>query len=120
MAGMPNKLTTPIALAAIAGFEAQKAEIDQKIRELREMLEPAEGRPLNPIETDAPGSAARGKRHFSAAARKRMAEAQQRRWAAKKGIALVAEKPKRKISAAGRRAISAAQKKRWAAMKRAG
>ena len=67
------------------------------------------------------------KRKFSAAALKRMREAQQRRWAKVRGesaptakIALAAKtapvkKAKRKLSAAGRKAIAEAQKKRWAA-----
>jgi hypothetical protein len=60
---------------------------------------------------------------MSAAGRRRIAEAQKKRWAAMKGEAGNAEpsvspassKPKRKISAAGRRAIGEATRKRWAA-----
>jgi hypothetical protein len=65
------------------------------------------------------------RRKFSAAARRKMREAQQRRWAAVKGQtkppapAAKAGKPKRRLSAAGRKAIIAATKKRWA-LKRAG
>ena len=64
-----------------------------------------------------------GKRKkFNAATRRRMKEAQQRRWAAIKGESARAQatpeapKPKRKLSEAGRRAIIAATKKRWAAI----
>jgi hypothetical protein len=61
---------------------------------------------------------------MSAAARKRIADAQRKRWAeSKKAIepsaAEAAPKPKRKLSAAGRAAIVAATKKRWATAKAA-
>ena len=57
---------------------------------------------------------------MSAAARKRISDAQRKRWAESKGmsqptVASKAPKRKRKLSAAGRRAIRAATKKRWAA-----
>ena len=66
--------------------------------------------------------AGRKKRGMSAAGRAAIAEAQRKRWAAKKGEAIplkAAQKPKRKLSAAGRAAIVAALKKRWAAKKAA-
>jgi len=59
---------------------------------------------------------------MSAAGRKAIAEAQRKRWAAKKenpAAPKAAKKPKRKLSAAGRAAIVAALKKRWAAKKAA-
>jgi hypothetical protein len=113
------KLTNTIIEAAIAGFEAQKKNINAQIAELRGMLtgapEPAE---------KAPTKGTRRKR--SAAVRKRMREAQLARWAKIKGEAAPAKKavvqavkPKRKLSAAGRNAISDAVKKRWAAKKAA-
>jgi hypothetical protein len=80
------------------------------------------------IETPAvsPASPKSGKtkRKFSAAALKRMREAQQRRWAkvrgeSPEGAKTAARKPKRKLSAAGRKAIAEAQRKRWAAKKAA-
>jgi hypothetical protein len=63
-----------------------------------------------------------GKRKkFSAASRRKMAEAQRLRWAKLKGgtqpakpAAVAAPKPKRKLSASGRTAIIAATKKMWA------
>lgn len=64
------------------------------------------------------------KRTMSAAARKKIAAAQKKRWAKSKEskpAATVAEKPtkkkKGKMSAAGRAAIVAAQKARWAKVK---
>jgi hypothetical protein len=120
---MPTaKLSHDIIHAAIEGFEQQKLRIDAQIAELRAMLsgggtEPA-ARPETP--KDKP-------RKFSAAARRRMKEAQQRRWAKIRGeseppsepVTPQATKPKRKLSKAGRAAIVAALKTRWAAKKAA-
>jgi hypothetical protein len=112
-------LTNEIIEAAIEGFEGQKHKIDAQIAELRAMLTGAPA--VAPVPTK---STRGGKRKFSAAAIKRMREAQQRRWAKVKGTsepaaAKTAAKPKRKMSAAGRKAIAEAQKKRWAAKKAA-
>ncbi len=118
---MPTpKLNAEIIAAAIEGFESQKRRIDTQIGELRAML--SGGR----TEGTAPPEAPTRKRKVSAAARRRMAEGQKKRWAAIKaesetpGSAARPEppKPKRKMSAAGRRAISEATKRRWA-LKRA-
>src|ERR1039457_2176856 len=107
-ADMPQqKLTPEIITAAILGFEEQKRHIDSKIGELRAML------PGGPGETaSTPEAPTRKRRKFSAAARRRMREAQQRRWASIRGqsepaaaATPVAPKPKRKLSAAGRKAI---------------
>ena len=113
-ADMPiQKLTPEIITAAILGFEEQKRHIDSKIAELRAML---------PGQTAAAPEAPTSKRRkFSAAARRRMREAQQRRWASIRGesepsapATPVAPKPKRKLSAAGRKAIQDAVRRRWA------
>ena len=114
---MPAKLTNTIIEAAIYGFEAQKRALDVQIAELRAMLSGA------PTEAATITSAGRPRRKMSAAARKKMAEGQRKRWAAAKGEAAAetsaALKPKRKMSAAGRAAIAAATKKRWAAYRAA-
>ena len=109
------KLTHEVILAAITGFESQKSRLDVQIAELRAMLDG--GRP----EPAATPEAAPPKRKISAAARRRMALGQRKRWAAIKGTTespshattLEPSKPKRKLSAAGRAAIVAALKKRW-------
>jgi len=116
------KLTNTIIEAAIVGFEAQKKSIDAQIAELRGMLT---GTSESSTE-EAPAKATR--RKFSAAARKRMREAQKARWAkirgesaapAKKTAVVKAARPKPKFSAAARKALSVAMKKRWAAKKAA-
>src|ERR1035437_6230217 len=77
---MPTqKLTPEIINAAILGFESQKTKIDIKIAELKAML------PGGPAVTATPEAAPRKRKKFSAAARKRMKEAQQRRWAKIRG-----------------------------------
>lgn len=107
------KLTPEILNAAIEGFEAQKRRIDNQIAELRQML--GSGPSRNQPE------AASSKRKISAAARRRMALGQRKRWAAIKSTAESSSqaaqepaKPKRKLSAAGKAAIVDALKKRWA------
>ncbi len=113
---MPTpKLTNEIITAAIEGFESQKHRIDGQIAELRAML------PGGRTEPVATPEMPRGKRKkFSAAARKRMKEAQQRRWAKIRGESEPSapttpepEKPERRISEEGMKRIIAATKKRW-------
>src|ERR1039458_772480 len=113
---MPKQLTPEIISAAIVGFEQQKLRIDTQIAELRSMLSGGATHP-----TAAKPEPTKGKRRkMSAAARKRIGDAQRKRWAASKGEAespskTATAKPKRKMSAAGKKAISEATKKRWAA-----
>ena len=114
---MPTKLSPEIITAAIEGFEAQKTRIDAQIAELQAVLT---GGSTGLAAT--PESPTRKRKKFSAASRRKMAMAQEARWAKIKGepeppapAAKESPKPKRKFSAAGRRAIIAATKKRWAA-----
>src|ERR1700730_11778773 len=117
---MPKTLTPEIALAAIAGLELQKTQIDSQIAELRTILNGGRSEPAAmPSET---GKCKRKK--FSLASRKKMAAAQRARYARLRGEsepteAATAKPKKRKMSAAGRRAISMAAKKRWKAIKAA-
>src|SRR5450759_4299526 len=111
-----HKLTPEIINAAVEGFEQQKLRIDAQIAELRQMLTGT------PTATAATPEVPKGKRRMSAAARKRIGDAQRKRWAESKKesgpsslVAPEAPKPKRKLSAAGKAAIVAALKKRWAA-----
>jgi hypothetical protein len=109
-----HKLTPEIITAAVEGFEQQKRRIDAQIAELRQMLT---GAPAG-IAATPEGPKGKG-RKMSAAARKRIGDAQRKRWAESKKtsspVAPEAPKPKRKLSAAGKKAIVEATKKRWAA-----
>jgi hypothetical protein len=121
---MPTaKLTKEIIDAAILGFEEQKRKIDVQIAGLRAL---SSGEPLGQASAPASSVPDRKKRKFSAAALKRMKEAQKARWAKVRGEtpaaaapAVKAAKPKRKLSATGRANIVAALKKRWATKKAA-
>ena len=110
------KLTNEVLTAAIAGFEHQKRDIDERVAALRQMLH------RNGMVPSAPATNGRGP--MSAAAGKRIAAAQRKRWAAvrasePKTVAKGARPKKRKLSAAGRRAIVEATKRRWAAFRKA-
>lgn len=108
---MPTQKISPaILLAAIEGFEQQKQRIDAQIADLKAML------PGQPVVTPEALTATR--RPMSAAARKRIADAQRKRWAESKGNTAVTpepEKPKSRLSEAGKAAIVAALRKRMAA-----
>ena len=117
---MPTRNLTPQVInAAILGFEEQKRHIDTQIAELRAML------PGGRSEPAATPEAPKGKRRkLSAAARKRIGDAQRKRWAESKAPSEPTSQPvatpeapkrKRKLSAAGKRAIVEATRKRWAA-----
>jgi hypothetical protein len=113
---MPTRLTAQIINAAIDGFQAQKSKLDQRIAELRAMLS---GTSVEAVTTPQPTPAKR--RKFSAAALRRMREAQRQRWARVRGETAAATKPakpKRRISAQGMRNIIAATKRRWALNRR--
>jgi len=103
-----QNLTPEIITAAILGFEEQKRHIDSQIAELKAMLS---GGPVVTLE----GTRRKGK--ISAAARRRMALGQRRRWAKIRGASESAPpepaKPKRRISEEGLKRIIAATKKRW-------
>src|ERR1035438_5184044 len=114
---MPTKTLTPeILTAAIEGFEQQKLRIDAQIAELRVMLSGGRTKPAAAPEVP------KGKRRkMSAAARKRIGDAQRKRWSESKGTKqpaapTEAPKRKRKLSAAGKRAIAEGPRKRWAAL----
>jgi hypothetical protein len=115
---MPTKLTAEILHAAIEGLEAQKSRIDARIAEIQQMLSDGGTEPAAPPELP------KRKRKMSAAARKRIGDAQRKRWAEAKReseppsqpATSEAPKSKRKMSAAGRKRIIAANQKRWAAI----
>jgi hypothetical protein len=75
-----HKLTPEIINAAIGGFEQQNLHNDAQIAELRSML------PGGRTEPAAAPEVPKGKRRkMSAAARKRIGDAQRKRWAESKG-----------------------------------
>jgi len=108
---------TDLLAMALVGYEREKAKIEATIANIRAQLGlRGPGRPRAAAGT---GVAAPGRRTLSASARRRIAEAQRKRWAAIKGTKTAAAKPKRRLSAAGRKAIIEATKKRWAAFHKA-
>ena len=104
--------------AAIEGFEAKKRRINEQIVQLKGMLRSASSESISV-------SPSNGRHTMSVAARKRIADAQRKRWAAvKKGavsevVASAPKKAKRRLSPEGRRRIIEATKKRWAAVRAA-
>jgi len=110
-----RQLTAEILDAAIEGFEARKLRIDEQIAQVRQLLNGD-----HPVAAGTSGPQKQPRRKMSAATRKRMGEAQRKRWATKSVVETASKataKPKRKLSAAGRAAIVAALRKRWAAKK---
>lgn len=109
---VPTKLTDQIINAAIDGFVAQNARLDQQIAELRAML-PGSSNGAGTVPEPKPTN----RRKFSAAARRRMREAQRLRWSKIRGETAPAHKtarPKQRISEQGLKNIIAATKRRWA------
>jgi hypothetical protein len=100
--------------AAIQELELQQRKLQEAIAKLRTL------RGGTPTSTPSGGP-----RRMSAAARRKIAEAQRKRWAARRASANApqsnssAMKPaaRKPLSPAARQRIAAAQKKRWAAVK---
>jgi hypothetical protein len=103
------KIDSSILGAALIGYQHERDEIDAKMAEIRRQIGgQAPG-------GSAPEGEAPTKRVVGAAARKRMAAAQRKRWAElKKAKEAPAPAKKRRLSAAGRERIIEATKKRWA------
>lgn len=102
---------------ALIGYEAAKAKIDAAITEIQAQLgHRGPGRPKATA-----GGAAPTRKVMSAAARRRIAAAQRKRWAAVRaqGKGVAAAPKKRKLSAAARKRIGDATRKRWAAVRKA-
>lgn len=109
-------LDTELLRAALVGYQHQVSVLTDRIAEIKQQLgsQSSDGA-VKPV-------ADTSKRQVSAAGRRRMADAQKRRWAAfhdKNGTpakkASGKGQGKRKMSAAGRERIAAATRKRWAA-----
>jgi hypothetical protein len=86
----PRSVSPEILEAALAGLETQKQKIDEHIAELHRMLTARRiggvlktvAKPVAPIVGAAIGTKARKKHVMSPEARKRIADAQKKRWAA--------------------------------------
>jgi septal ring factor EnvC (AmiA/AmiB activator) len=105
-------LDTSILEAALVGLRHRRDEIEARIRSIRQTLGESKPGPRASTTTTAP------RRVFSASARRRIAEAQRKRWAAQKSAEQ--SPPKRaRMSAAARQRIARAAKKRWAAFRAA-
>jgi hypothetical protein len=103
--------------AALAGYQHELSTIEQKMAEIERELG---GRvSVAPRRSTVP----KEKRVLSAAARRRIAIAQKKRWAAYKKAEGAPDKKtpakRRTMSAAGRKRIADATKKRWAAFRAA-
>jgi hypothetical protein len=116
---MPKHQMDPdILTAALQGLEAQRERITAHIAEIRRLLD---SRRESTAATPAPSLR---KRTMTAAARRRIARAQKKRWAAFRKAqapakkATVAKPRKRRISAAGRKRIAEAARKRWAELRK--
>jgi len=120
---MPARLTREMIIAAIGGFEAQKARIDAQLAALRAMLG---GNGAARVTLAVAQPTKRKRRKLSAAARKRISEGQRKRWAEsrtrsapRQPISTEPTRRGRRLSAAGRRTIIAATKRRWDAVRAA-
>jgi len=69
--------------AALMGYEEQRRRIEAAIADLRGRL----GGSKQPVKDSAPEAKPARKRHISAEGRRRIAEAQRKRWAAQKKAA---------------------------------
>jgi len=106
---------TSLLEAALIGYEQLKRNVEEKIAGIRQQLGTGGA-------TAGPAPVQTGRRPLSPAARRRIAAAQRKRWAALKGGASAAApaktvSAKRTMSAAARKKIAAAQRKRWALVK---
>ena len=111
----PRKLNPTVLEAALVGLQAQRKRIAEQIAQVRGML--GQGARQEVANQDG---AVRPRRRRSAATRKRMAEAQRKRWeafnrskATTQAAGKVATPRKRTLSAAGRKAIAEAARRRW-------
>lgn len=106
--------------AALIGLQYQASEIDRKMAEIRTLIDGGRSSSAPAIAKPAK------KRTLSAAARRRIAEAQRKRWAAfhkegkaegpaQKATPAAPARKKPRTSPAARKRVAEATKKRWAA-----
>jgi hypothetical protein len=103
---------------ALIGYESEKVRVQAAIMKIQAQLgHRGPGRPK--AAAVGRGPTAPKRKTLSASARRRIAEAHRKRWAAVRKAKTAPTKPKRKLSAAGRKAIIDATKRRWAAIRAA-
>lgn len=73
-----NRISPGLLEAALDGLKQRLVEVDRNISEVRKLLRSPGAAPASPAEPPA----GRKRRRMSAAAKRRIAEAQKRRWAA--------------------------------------
>ena len=109
---MRRQIDNSLFEMALIGYEAERQKIEAAIAAIQRELG---GRPKRAAEATAEGAEPQPKRKMSAAARKRIGEAQKKRWAA-----FHARKPVAMKKAAPRKAVSAdVKQKRIAALAKA-
>src|ERR1035438_7775026 len=120
---MPKTTTidhTSVLEMALVGYEMQQKRIEAAIAEIQAELGQGGARPSTATATDSSEPKPPRKKRFSAAARKRMALAQKKRWQLLKAKKAKADKPKRKPAAKRRKAsVTASRKQRPVQMKAA-
>jgi hypothetical protein len=82
---MAKSTATPsreILAAALQGLEAQRERLDEQISQVRALIGGRSGRPVGALTHSSSVSGERRKRVLTPEARKRIAAAQKRRWAA--------------------------------------
>lgn len=99
-------------------LRSQRTRLDQAISALEESAGPSARRAGRPPKA-ASITRRQGRRHMSAAARKRISEAMKQRWAnRKRKSGREKTEPRRGMSAAARKKLSALMKARWAARRK--
>ncbi|MGE5646574.1 MAG: hypothetical protein ACM336_12355 [Acidobacteriota bacterium] len=78
----PTRISPELLGAALEGLQQRLAEVNRNIAGVKKLLRPARGGAAVVTATDAREPAAKPRRKMSAAAKKRIAEAQRKRWAA--------------------------------------
>ena len=118
--GARSRQDSEFLAAALIGYQQRRAEIDGKIAALRQQLG---GNWASVPAGSSDGTRPARQRTMSAAGRKRIAEAQRKRWKAfhqaQEPAAAKNAPAARRMSAAGRKRIAEATKKRWAAFRKA-
>lgn len=117
----PNPMNTIDQI--VSDLLSHRSAIDHAISALRGAGGELARTELNANQADK-GQRSNRKRRFSAETKKRMAEAQRKRWANLRTAdsptsAVEGAKPRRRISASGRKRMAEAARRRWAAQKAA-